>query len=108
MNIHIQSTKLDLTPSIKKFIDDKFGTLKRFSASLEKEGALDLFIEISRSTRHHQHGEVFYSEATLQVPGKTLRAEIDDVDIRKAIMKTRDTLKKEIVEYKNKKNIKNK
>ncbi len=108
MNINVQSTNLDLTQSINKFIDDKFGALKKFSTSLETEGELNLFIEISRSTSRHRHGEIFYAEATLQVPNKMLRAETNDSDVRNAIIKTRDKIKEEIVEYKKQKNTKSK
>jgi ribosomal subunit interface protein len=102
MNITIVAKKLDLTPSIKKFIEDKFGSLARMMSSFEKEGGLDCFVEISRTTRHHKSGEVFYTEATMRLPGKTLRAEASDLDIRIAIDGVKDTLKAEINKYKEK------
>ena len=102
MNITIVAKKLDLTPSIKKFIEDKFGSLARMTSSFEKEGRLDCFVEISRTTRHHKSGEVFYTEATMRLPGKTLRAEASDLDIRIAIDGVKDTLKAEIKKYKEK------
>jgi ribosomal subunit interface protein len=102
MNITIVAKKLDLTPSIKKFTIDKFGTLSRMVSSFEKEGALDCFVEISRATRHHKSGEVFYTEATVRFPGKTLRAEAYDVDARIAIDAVKDILKSEIKKFKEK------
>ncbi len=108
MNITIVAKKLDLTPSIKKFIEDKFGSLARMVSSFEKEGELDCFVEISRTTRHHKSGEVFYTEATFRLPGKTLRAEAADLDIRIAIDGVKDTLKAEIKKYKERTNEKRK
>ena len=102
MIIHILAKKLDLTPSIKKFTEDKFGTLSRLVSSFEKEGALDCFVEISRATRHHKSGDVFYTEATVRLPGKTIRAEARDVDARIALDAVKDTLKSEIKKYKEK------
>ncbi len=100
MNIHIVTKALDLTPSLKKFIGEKVGATGRFLGSFEKEGALDCFVEISRATRHHKRGDVFYAEIMVRLPGKTVRAESTSVDARIAITEARDVFKSEIMKYK--------
>lgn len=100
MNIHIVTKALDCTPSLQKFIEEKVGATGRFLKSFEKEGLLDCFVEISRATRHHKRGEVFYAEIMVRLPGKTIRAESTNVNARAAITETRDIFKSEIMKYK--------
>ena len=106
MKIDITATKLDLTPSIKKYVSEKLAILGRMVAPHEKEGERTVFVEIARSTKHHKHGDVFYAEATLGFPGKTIRAEHFDSDIRIAISEMRDILREEIKKYKEKAEVK--
>ena len=102
MKVNLLASRLDLTPSIKKFVVDKFGALERTVKAYEKEGEKTVFIEIARSTKHHKQGDVFYAEATLGLPGKTLRAEHVHSDIRVAVNEVRDILKEKIRDYKGK------
>ena len=99
MKINIVSQKLEVTESLKKFIEDKFSSLARLASALEKEGELNVFVEVSRITRHHKKGDVFYEEATAGVPGRTLRAEAISSDARTAVNKARDVLRIEIQKY---------
>ena len=103
MRISLKATNLDLTPSIKTFIDTKVGALDKYLKRFEAEGELELRVEIARTTRHHRHGEVFMAELNLQVPGKLLRAVKEDEDVRTAIDGAREILKLEIEKYKTQK-----
>lgn len=100
MKIQILATKISLAPSIKKYIELKIGSLQRFISRYEKQGEVAVFVEIARTTKHHKHGDVFYAEATLHLPKKTLRAEYESFDIRVAIDLMRDVLKRELKKYK--------
>ena len=102
MNINIKATNLELTPAIRQYVEVKFGGLSRFLQKLEKEGEVNIFIEIARSTHHHHKGDVFYAEANLKLPGRNLRAEHQDWNIRVAIDKVRDKLQQKIKKYKEK------
>lgn len=101
MNIVIKATKLDLTPSITKYINEKMGGLEKFIKKIE-EAETKIVIEIARTTKHHKSGDVFYAEANLYLKGCTLRAEETDADARAAIDKVKDTLKLEISKFKGK------
>jgi len=107
MRVDILGNKLDLTPSIKKYINDKFVPLEKALSRFEHEGETVLFIEIARTTRHHKKGNVFYAEATIKLPGKTIRAEHFDVDVRTSIDAVKDVLREEIKKFKEKKQEKN-
>jgi putative sigma-54 modulation protein len=102
MRIGITATRLVLTPSLKSYIGEKIGVVEKILGRLEKGGELELFFEIARTTRHHRHGEVFYAEATLDLPGKTIRIEEYDEDAHIAIDRVKDRLKLDIKKYKEK------
>lgn len=100
MKINILATKIGLTPSIKKYIELKIGSLQKFMDRYEKQGEVAVFVEVARITKHHKRGNVFYAEATLRLPQKTLRAEHENSDIRVAVDLVRDALKRELKKYK--------
>ncbi len=103
MKIDILGNKIDLTPSIKKYVNDKLVPLGKMISRFEKEGETTLFVEIARATRHHKKGDVFYVEATVSLPGKTLRAENFADDARDGIDSIRKVLKLELQKFKEKK-----
>ncbi|MEK7593348.1 MAG: ribosome-associated translation inhibitor RaiA [Patescibacteria group bacterium] len=100
MNIIIKSSKLDLTPAIKEYIELKIGSLDRFLEKFEQKSEIKAEVEIARTTQHHRHGDIFYAEINLHLPKKNLRAEHSDWDIRVAIDKAKDKLQQEIKKYK--------
>ncbi|MEK9154697.1 MAG: ribosome-associated translation inhibitor RaiA [Patescibacteria group bacterium] len=100
MKIIIKSAKLDLTPAISEYIEEKIGSLKRFLGKFEKEGEVRAEVEIARTTRHHRQGDVFYAEANIYLPKKKIRAEHSDWDIRVAIDNINKKLGQEIKKYK--------
>jgi len=105
MIINIKSNKLDITPAITQYIEEKIGSLDKFIVRFESHGEATATVEINRTTNHHQHGEVYYAEVNLNVNGITIRAEQTDEDIRAAIDKVKDILKLEIGKYKDKNEI---
>lgn len=100
MNIKILATGLELTPAIKKYVDTKIGSLSKIWPKNEAENNLDL--EFARTSKRHQHGEVFYAEATGKVFGKALRVETKNEDLYAAIDELKDILKKDLASLKGK------
>ena len=99
MNIDIKSSGLDLTDSLKKYIDIRMNSLERYLRRYDPE-SLRIEFEVARTTRHHRHGSVFYAEANLVLPGKMLRATHEASDIRVAVDKVKDILQREIEKHK--------
>ncbi len=100
MRITLLTKQVDLGDSLKSFIEGKFSPLSKQLRRFEKEGSdLLLRVEIARTTRHHKKGEVYYIEAALQLPGKLLRIEHHDENIRKGVTAAKNRLKKVIVEH---------
>ena len=98
MNITIKATNLELTPELRAYIEEKFQHLTHYFDNI-----LEAHIEIEKTTRHHQKGEIFRAEANLRVPVKgVLRVEKTEKDIYKAIDKVKDHFKEELIRYKEK------
>jgi len=100
MKIIIKSTNLDLTPALKEYIEGKIGALRKFVSRFDLEGAVEARVEVARTTKHHLKGKVLRAEVNLDLPGRVLRAEDEDYDVRVAIDRVRDKLKREIEKYK--------
>lgn len=102
MQINIKATELELTPSLKTYVENKLGVLSKLLAKMERESESEMFVEVGRTTRHHHRGPVFRAEANLRLPGKMIRAEHVDLDLRVAVDRLRDKLRLEIEKFKTK------
>jgi len=99
MKIDIKYTGVDSTPAIEEYINEKIGALAKFIQGLEKGTELKAFVEIGRTTKHHQKGPVFRAECNVEVPGTILRVEHEDWDIRVAIDKIKNVMQGRIKKY---------
>ena len=100
MKINIKTSNLDLTPALNQYIEEKIGSLSKFLKNYEKEGEIQVRIEVARTTRHHHRGDVFRTEINLDLPGKMLRNVAEREDARFAINEAKDELQREIKKYK--------
>lgn len=100
MKIAIKATKLELTSAINAYIEQKIGSLEKFLKNFDKEGAAEIKVEIARTTKHHNKGLVYKAEANLRLPGKLLRAEHTDWNIRRCIDEVKNELQEQIKKYK--------
>ena len=99
MDINIKKS-IDFTPALETFIEQKLMPLAKFIQPFDETGDAAIWLEISRTTKHHKKGEVYFAAADLRLPKKILRAEAYAEDIRKAIDEVKDTLRAEIKKYK--------
>ncbi len=103
MKIILRQKGLEVTPSLRKYIDEKLvaPTKKLFDgAALDDRPALD--IEISRTTKHHRKGLVYYAEANVTVGKTVLHVEVTAEDIRAACDMLKDELEATIKKFKGK------
>lgn len=106
MILQIKGTNIELAVSLKEYVERKIGSLDRFLKRWETEGEIEAWLEIGRTTRHHQKGNVFRAEVTIRMPGKiVLRAEEEDSDVRAAIDNVRDRIFHELERYKEKQGV---
>jgi putative sigma-54 modulation protein len=99
MRIMIKSSALDLTPSIKEYIEEKFNSLHKFFEQWKDEDVVDVRIEIARTTKHHYKGDIFYAEANVSFPGSSLRAEATTPDIHNSIDEIQEDIKRQLDKY---------
>ncbi len=99
MNINIKATKIELTPAIRGYIQEKMDMLEKYLGDIK---VINADFEVELTTRHHHKGEIFRAEANLKVAGGFLRVDKTEKDLYKAIDKVKDHLKEMIVEYKEK------
>jgi ribosomal subunit interface protein len=101
MKITIKKTS-DLTPALETYIEEKLGTLAKFVKRFDATGEAAIWLEISRTTNHHQKGEVFMAAADLRLPQTILRGEANAENIRKSTDLVLKELQMEIEKYKTK------
>ena len=103
MQIDIKSAKIELTPALREYTEKRIGGLRKFVKRFEKEGEVKFFIELAKTTEHHKNGEIFYSEANVEIDGELLRVESKAEDLRVAIDEIKNKLKRGLAEFKDKK-----
>ena len=65
---------------------------------------MECWVEVERTSRHHQSGDVFRAEAQVKLPGTSgIRAEARESDLHLAIDKVKDDLQRQLKRYKTKK-----
>jgi putative sigma-54 modulation protein len=95
MNISIKGTNLDLTDSIKEYVEEKIGALGKFIKFIEAK------VELERD-RHHHTGDVMRAEVMLVVGGKIMRADAVSEDIYASVDLVIPKLKEQISKFKDK------
>ena len=112
MKIVIKTTNLKLNRALKNFIEEKIGSLEKFSEIFQKryfdkffgkgKPRVEAWVEIGKATLHHQKGPFFRAECQMRFPGKSLRSTVRSQDLRLAITEVKDELQRQLKQYKNK------
>lgn len=100
MHIQILGSKMDLTPSIKEYVEEKIGGLDKFVARYEAESDIVAKVDLGRTSNKQQKGEVYFAEVTIALPGGVVRAEDTHVDLHSAVDSVKNVLKKKLVKFK--------
>ncbi|MDP3901779.1 MAG: ribosome-associated translation inhibitor RaiA [bacterium] len=103
MIINIKYSNLESTPALETYINEKIGALDKFLSRWETDGDLNVFVEVGRITQHHHKGPVYKAEVNLQLPGKLVRVERENWDVRVAVDEVKNVLG-EILSQHNQKN----
>ena len=111
MNIIIKTKNIELTESLRAYVNKRVDGLKKFitilhddTVPLPKGKTLsEVFLDIKKETSRHKKGDIFTVEATIHLPGRSLVAKAHGEDLGKAVTQVRDELKREIRKYKLKK-----
>lgn len=99
MKINIKATNLELNDSVRAYIDEKINGLERFIQNVDLS-AVECRVEVARTTMHHRKGDVYRAEVDIRLPGKVVRAEAEEWNLRQAIDQVKDELQRELKKYK--------
>ncbi len=97
--IQMKGTNMDLTDAIKNHIESRVDSLRKLCA--EFDPADELRVEVGKSTKAHAKGPYFRAEFQLHVPGKDMRAVEEGEDLYVTIDRVRDSIKRQLTDYKN-------
>jgi len=103
MAIHInkiKATNLELTPAISDYVMKKVAALEKFVAPDDTSAMID--VEVGKTTKHHQSGDVFRAEFNFYIGGKDFRAVAEESDLYAAIDEIKDEMAREISSHKSK------
>ncbi|TSC61045.1 MAG: Uncharacterized protein G01um101448_812 [Parcubacteria group bacterium Gr01-1014_48] len=100
MNITTKATNLVLTSAIEVYIAKKFGVLTKYVDHSDSSAGGQ--IEVGKTTRHHQNGDVFRAEINFHIAGKDFWTEATANDIYSAIDEAREEIVRMIRAHKGK------
>lgn len=100
MHIILTGVHMDITDAIRSYTLEKMQTLEKYVSGDDTSGKLT--VELSRTTSHHVHGEVFQAEARLHIRGKETAVRTTEDDLYKAIDLLKDKLARELAQHKDK------
>jgi len=104
MQINLKGTNLELTDSIKDYVEKKVTNLEKIVGKIEEGGGeVHAHFEVGRSTNHHKGGEVFHADCLINVDGKRFYHSADEEDLYKAIDAIKESLFIDIEKYKTRK-----
>lgn len=101
MKIILQGTRVDLTPSIRKHVDDQIGSIEKLLTDKQSSYA-QARVEIGRPSEHHRKGDVYYAEVNLRLGSRVVRATESHNDVRTALDMVRDEIKRQLRKSKTK------
>ena len=100
MNTKIRSINFDITPAIDEYVSKKVSSLEKF---LEVSEGTICEVEIGRTTKHHNSGDIFKVEINLTQPGsKQVYVVAEEADLYTAVDVVRDEAERAIVSRKTK------
>jgi ribosomal subunit interface protein len=100
MRIEIHHTNFHSTPDLDSYAERHLEPLAKLLGRYKED--ILVVVELARTTKHHKKGDVFYAEATVEIPGKPTRATFTGSDIYLAIDEVARKLKTELRREKDK------
>jgi ribosomal subunit interface protein len=91
---------MEMTQAIREYTLEKMKTLEKFLP--KGDTSAQVTVELSKTTNHHQHGDIFQAEAQLHIRGKETTVKTTQNDLYKAIDILKDMLARELVTNKDK------
>lgn len=92
MELHLKYTNIEPAEDIKAYIQKRILPLEKLSLGVAE---IHAWVEVGKTTRHHQEGKIWYAECQLQLPGKkSFRATATREGLFAAIDEVREELER--------------
>ncbi len=95
MQISITGKGVDLTDAIDNYVTKKINELDKFFDGVNRASVV-----LGRLSNHHQKGDVFFAECTLDVPGNNVFGKKEAMSVYEAVDLMRDLLESELKKHK--------
>lgn len=100
MHTIITGVHMEITDAIRSYALEKMSTLEKYVAGDDTSGKLT--VELSKTTNHHNHGNIYQAEGILHIRGKETAVRTTQDDLYKAIDVLKDMLQRELAQHKDK------
>jgi len=98
MQIDIKATNLELTDAIRSHVENKMNDLNAITARFGEVVRAE--VEVGKTSRHHQKGDIFRAEVHVRLPGKLIYVEAAHDDLYVAINDAQKEAQRQILAYK--------
>lgn len=98
ININIKATNMELTSSIKEYVEKRIETLTKFFSN-----SADLYIEVGKTSMHHKNGDYYKAEINLQTGENKFFAQSEKENLYSAVDAVKDEIANLIKRSKDKK-----
>ena len=94
-------TGMEIPAEIKNYLFEKLADIAKLADTMDPSSFVD--VEIGRTTRHHEKGDVFRAELNLNIARSRIRAESESFDLKASIDNVKDQMLEELRSKKGKK-----
>lgn len=94
MRLNLKATNITITDDVRVYLEKRLQSLDKL-ISLEDPSVM-IDVELGRTTRHHQSGDVFFAEINIHKGKETFRSVSDRPDLQSAIDDMREEIAREL------------
>jgi len=92
IKINLKVTNFNAGPQVRTYLEKKLRKIEKLVTSSENDSELILRVEIGRTTKHHQQGDIYRAEMQIHYSGEEIRATEESEDVFSAIDLTQEEL----------------
>ena len=100
MHIIITGVHIEITDAIREYVNTRLSSLNKYSS--KNDTSAKLSVELSKTTAHHAHGDVFQVVVQAHIKGSNVNVKAVREDLYSAIDEVKDMLARELTEEKDK------
>ncbi len=100
LQINIKATGIELTPAIREYVEKRLGSLDKFFPDHERTAMIS--VEVGKTTKHHNKGDVFRTEININGGRMRYRAVSEQSDLFASIDDAKETAMREVTYHKDK------